>query len=212
MRLKPIFNEHTLDLDRLTPNGWVLDVGARGFEFATEILSYGCRVLSIDASRDVVHPGIEGIVFEQVALADVDGELTFSDWGNGTGSHLVHGRPPTAGGRLYTVQSLTVRALMQRFGIHHFDAVKLDCEGAEYAILATWPGPIATQITGAFHDFIDPAASPTKHTAVLRQLSQWYDVVQHEASVRHGHVPPCHWDSLFTLRDNALGTYRLPPN
>jgi len=212
MRLKPIFNEHTLDLDRLTPNGWVLDVGARGFEFAIEMRELGCRVLSLDPSTSVHDPDTDGILFRRWALADVDGELTFADWGNGTGSHLVHGRPPTPGSAFYKVRCLTIQSLMREFGIDHFDAVKLDCEGAEYSILVTWPGPVATQVTGAFHDFIDPAGSPAKHAVVLARLSLWYNTVQHEATVRHGHVPPCHWDSLFTLRDNALGTYRLPPN
>ena len=39
-----------------------------------------------------------------------------------------------------------------------------------------------------------------RSAACVEHLKQWYDVVQHQATVRHGHETPCHWDSLFVLR------------
>jgi FkbM family methyltransferase len=198
MQLKAIADEHTIDLDLLS-GGWVLDVGARGFEFAQEIVSLGCKVLSLDCSRTVQDPHIEGITFRNLALSHWDCVGSFQDWGNGTGSHLAGDRPPISGASLYQVNCTSIQTLMMVFQIKQFDAVKLDCEGAEYSILENWPGPVARQISCAFHDFINPDASPERHKGVLLRLGNWYKTIQHEASVLHGHAPACHWDSLFVL-------------
>jgi FkbM family methyltransferase len=199
MKLKAIADEHTLDLDLLN-GGWVLDVGARGFEFAKEILSLGCKVLSLDPSRTVKDPEIEGIVFCNNALSHWDAPGVFHDWGNGTGSHLAGDRPLISGSEVYKVECYSLETLMKRHCIKRFDAIKLDCEGVEYDILERLPGPVATQISGAFHDFINPSESPARHKRILSHISKWYQTIQHEASVRHGHTPPCHWDSLFVLK------------
>jgi FkbM family methyltransferase len=199
MHLKTIAGEHTLDLDRLK-NGWVLDVGSRGFEFAAEMADMGCRVLSVDPSINVSDPHINNVIVENIALSDIDGTAMFCDWGNGSGSHLVNIQPGNnAVGAVYSVTCVSIKTLMKCHGIPHFDAIKLDCEGAEYSVMAAWPGPVATQVTGAFHDFIAPGDF-TKHDQAVSHLKNWYDSVQDEATVRHGHAPACHWDSLFVLR------------
>lgn len=201
MNLHAVSTEHTLDLDRLTSGGWVLDVGCRFFDLTAELVKSGCRVLAIDPSSEVTDPGMDGVVFERCALVGDAGlsMATFCD--NKDAAHLVLGhRAPTVGVPHYTVPCATVEGLMRKYGIVHFEAVKLDCEGAEFDILSKWPGPVATQVTCAFHDFVNPAWCQDAYPALLAHLSQWYVTIQHQSYVRHGHAIPCYWDSLFILK------------
>lgn len=202
MKLVAVNKEHTLDLDRLGAGGWVLDVGCRFFDFAQEIAAGGNLVLAIDPSRDIVDQDLNGVLFDRCALVGTprpDG-LLFCD--NADAAHLVLGhRGETGGVPQYSVACHTITELMQKkYCIHKFEAVKLDCEGAEFDILLNWPGPVADQVTVAFHDFVNPAWCAAQYGRIMEHMSQWYRVVQHESYVRHGHPVPCYWDSLFVLK------------
>ena len=201
MRLHAVSTEHTVDLDRITPDGWVLDVGCRFFDLTKCFVAVGCKVLAIDPSNNVLDPRIPGVCFERCAMVG-NPEVTFATFSDSVdAAHLVYGhRTPTHHVPNYRVACYTIEKLMALYNITHFDVVKLDCEGAEFDILLRWPGPVATQISVAFHDFVNPEWCKAQYPAILKHLSQWYDVVQHEPYVRHGHATPCYWDSLFVLR------------
>lgn len=201
MNLHAVSTEHTVDLDRLTPGGWVLDVGCRFFDLTKCFSILGCKVLAIDPSHIVEDPQMEHVIFERCALVG-DPSVTsavFSD--SHDAAHLVYGhRSPTPHVPQYTVPCFSIEKLMAKYKIEHFDVVKLDCEGAEFDILKRWPGPIATQISVAFHDFVNPAWCKAAYPELLAHIGQWYETVQHEPYVRHGHPTPCYWDSLFTVK------------
>jgi len=200
MRLVAINKEHTLDVDRLR-NGYVLDVGCRFFDFTQEIVNGGNCVVAIDPSREVVEPNIKGVIFEQCALVGTPtpGGLMFCD--NADAAHLVHDhRGETCGVPQYKVPCSTVTDLLTKYCLSRFEAVKLDCEGAEFEILRHWPGPVADQVTVAFHDFVNPTWCATQYPKILEHMSQWYEIVQHLSYVRHGHPVPCFWDTLFVLK------------
>lgn len=200
MNLIPVNKEHTLDLDLLTKGDWVLDVGCRFFDFTAEIVRLGCHVLAIDPSLDVADPVMENVHFLRCALVGDKSIATATFCDSADAAHLVHGhRTPTSGVRQYTVPCLTIEQLMTKFNITHFTAVKLDCEGAEFDIIRNWPGPVATQLTCAFHDFVNPAWCHAQYPALLSHMMNWYEVAQHESYIRHGHAAPCYWDSLFVL-------------
>lgn len=201
MNLLAVSTEHTVDTERLTKDGWVLDVGCRFFDLSAGFVKLGCRVLAIDPSRDVSDPKLDGVTFERCALIGKPNmpNALFSD--SRDAAHLVFGhRAPTVGVPSYTVTCRNIEDLMWNYRIKHFDVVKLDCEGAEFDILQRWPGPVATQISVAFHDFVNPEWCKAAYPALLAHLSQWYDVIQHEPYIRHGHPVPCYWDSLFILK------------
>jgi len=201
MNLLAVSTEHTVDLDRLTKGGWVLDVGCRFFNLTEDFVKLGCNVLAIDPSTDVVDPSMEHVLFERCALVGDSAVVATAFCDSKDAAHLVFGhRAPTAGVPQYNVVCYPIEHLMHAYAIPHFDVVKLDCEGAEFDILKHWPGPVATQISCAFHDFVNPSWCQAAYPAILSHLSQWYDVVQHESYVRHGHPVPCYWDSLFTLK------------
>lgn len=201
MRLHAVSTEHTVDLDRIQKGGWIFDVGCRFFDLTACFSSLQCKVLAIDPSRYVADPKMQDVVFERAALVG-DPTIVASQFSDSAdAAHLVQGiRGPTSYVEQYNVPCYTIESFMTRNKISHFEVVKLDCEGAEFDILEHWPGPIATQISVAFHDFIHPAQCKARYPAILAHLGQWYDVIQHEPYVRHGHATPCYWDSLFTLK------------
>lgn len=194
--------EHTLDVDRLRPGGWVLDAGCRGFEFSKALAEGGYSVLALDPSLDVRDPHVRNVVFDPVALVGLGPRLRpFSD-NVGNAGHLT--RPADAPGR--PIPCTTIKELMARYGIGRFEAVKLDVEGAEYEILAAWPGDVAEQVSIEFHDFLGLNPMPQDPEAWYRQtftaLGYWYDVLKHEALPMHC-AGVNYWDTLLVRKPAA---------
>lgn len=82
--------EHTIDVDLLSENGWVLDVGCRGYGFANEVLRHkNCRVIAVDPGSDIGTPSDSRIVFENVAVVhdQTVKQAHFFEYGDGYGSH-----------------------------------------------------------------------------------------------------------------------------
>ena len=211
MNLVTVSNEHTIDTDLLAKDGWILDVGCRFFDLSAEFARLGCQVLALDPSLSVVDRKLTNVKFLRSALVGDKSVRSALFCDSNDAAHLVHGhRNPTHGVPQYTVPCVTVEDLLCAYLLNRFEVVKLDCEGAEFDILSRWPGPVATQITCAFHDFVNPAWCRDAYPALLNHLSQWYTVVQHQSYVRHGHPTPCFWDSLFVLKPGLGQKASLP--
>jgi FkbM family methyltransferase len=200
--------EHSVDLDKIDNNGWILDVGCRRFDFSKAAAQLGCNVLALDPGT-IDDPKINRVRFLNVALV-ADPNLRsgeFYEFGGGAGSFMSRaGTKAKPGAKRKTVRCVDLGSLMQEFGIETFEAVKLDCEGSEYEILLHWPGPIAKQISVEFHDFHEmKRPKPLEqmgeyYDAMFRHLGQWYEVLQHEPTLMRNISTPNYWDSLFVLR------------
>lgn len=180
---------HSVDIARLKEGGFVLDAGCRDFTFARQMAALGCRVVALDP--DVIEvQDIDRVAYLQEGLAATSGfdqlvlmdNLEMRHLAKAAGHSQWHERPRIP------VTTVSIRDLMQRFGVKHWACVKMDIEGAEYEILRTWPGPVADQITVEFHDHLEPRP-PALYDEIFVHLGKWYDVV-----VR---VPG---DTLFVLR------------
>lgn len=178
-------------------NGPVLDVGCRSFAFSKEMARRGHTVTALDPDPTVEDPHVASIEFRRWALVG-NPALTAPE------SRRFRMDPDPQARRLSHDGEVEVSAVNLMFlagycWVGHWGLVKLDCEGAEYDILLNWPGPIADQITVEFHEHVAPKA-PEVYDAIIKHLGQWYDVVQHEKSLRHCLGTPNYWDSLFCLR------------
>ena len=201
-----VIDTHSVDTDLLEPEGHVLDVGCRGFQFARNMSERGLYVLALDPDTTIQDPEISRVIFEAQAL--VHGSITeavYASWSTGEGNHLCVDRAVPHYAKSSTVSCVNIAELMKNHLVEMFDVVKLDCEGSEYELLMNWPGPIARQISVEFHDFLgfNPSLEPAEfYEKLLRHLGQWYEVVQHE-NFAHPKIlnnPVNYWDSLFVLK------------
>jgi FkbM family methyltransferase len=196
-----IINHHTIREDLLT-KGHVLDVGSRVYGFANWFAKQKISVVCVEPDEDIPTPPYGHITLVKGALVgdENEQEAKLIKWSSGEGNHLsrIHGEVP-ASHTTQKVKCYTVEEIMDMMPVAHWDVVKLDCEGAEYEILKTWPGPIANQITVEFHDFTgaNPDGEET-YKEIFDHLGQWYDIVQHEKTKLNGIEN--YWDSLFVLK------------
>lgn len=196
-----LIDEHSFDLDLFQTESKILDVGCRGFHLAKHLALSGHKIWCLDPDPNVVDPGIPGVTFMRMALVSHrrSFKTRYAMYGNGTGNFLQETTGTAFGMPTIDVDCQDITLLMSGLGIHHWDAVKLDCEGSEYAILNVWPGPIATQISVEFHEHTHAAMGDEGINRILEHLSQWYEVKKHARTPQHG-LPPNYWDTLLVLK------------
>lgn len=199
------FDNHSLDVDLLPDAGGViLDVGAYGWGFSREMASRGHTVHAMDPAPGMADPGIEGVIFHPLGLvgeratARVMAKVRDRD-----GWHLVGpDTPAPADVDRVTVPVVDLATFMDEYvGVEWWDAVKLNCEGAELGILASWPGPVARQISASFHEHVWPEHQNLIDNA-LAHVGEWYDVVQHQRDERYSAGPNL-WDTLLCLKGDT---------
>lgn len=193
--------EHTVDVDRLTPGGWVLDAGCRNFSFARGLAERGCHVLAIDADPTVVAEDIPGVEFLHRAIAAEAGTRSLVMSKDPQARYLTPVGSTAVGGE--KVEAMTIIDLMEPTDGLMWDVVKLDVEGAEYDILQAWPMErcIAKQISIEFHEHVRPRP-PEIYDAIFERLSKFYDVAQHVKDARFC-CAPNFWDTLLIAREQV---------
>jgi FkbM family methyltransferase len=198
---------HTLDLDLLPEAPIVLDVGCRWFDFTREVLEArpDAEILAMDPARDVARDILEvplvnkNVVTFSCALVGHGPKFQrFAHFSTGEGD-FVTDLQRFHDAEMYEVPCITIRELMEAQQVLHFDLVKLDCEGSEFGILESWPGPIATQISVEFHDWDKPHYRADSYYDALWRKLPWYRVVRHELSKQGEGCG--HWDTLLVLND-----------
>lgn len=191
--------EHSIIPSLLPEAPVVLDVGCRDFEFCKAVLQLRpkAQIIALDPDPEIIDPEINGVTFLNLALVHNDKKFSkYVSYGsNGTskgyGNHLTEYDVEHQDTKIITVPCVRMLTLMTASGISHWDLVKMDCEGSEFAILATWPSRCATQLSIEFHDssLLSPDLFPSLEE---------YEAVQHKAfntTAGYGH-----WDSVFVLR------------
>lgn len=194
--------EHSVDIDLLPETPVVLDAGCRGFDFSNAVLDVRpkARIIAMDPAPGNAGSNDPRITFLKEPLVGLHQPSTmeFVALPNPAACFVRELNPATFQG--ISVETRTLKWLSSWFQIQRFDLVKLDVEGSEFGILETWPGPIATQISVEFHDYVDNSKYDDAYfnRLFLGSLAN-YEVVRHEVSevsnARRGH-----WDSLFRLR------------
>lgn len=206
--------EHSIDVDILSDNGWVLDFGCGvDFLFSKEMAKMGMNVISIDPNPKIKDiPENEKIHYENCALV-TDENLEFIEFDifNDTdaASFVQTKNEVFFIKKMYktSVKTTTVSKLMEKYDIKTIDVLKLDIEGAEYDFLNKIDKPIAKQISIEFHDFrgMNPYYPNNNiyYDKLFEKLNKWYKIVKHEITQHPGIGGPLglnYWDSLLILK------------
>lgn len=196
-----VIDNHSVALELLT-RGPVLDAGCRGFRFMSYFAGLGHPVVGLDPSPDI-----------QIPADLMDREM----WGHFYAYALVApGHPPRAMLRMTDdaearyvtpagkegdpwIQCITLSDLTRDLKLAMWDLVKLNVEGAEYDILAAWPGPVARQIVVSFHEHTDRRRGDAAIERIIEHLGKWYKPIRHEKDVRYC-AGANFWDSVFCLK------------
>lgn len=215
--------EHSFDVDLFTPGGLALDVGCRYFAVARELKNHGLQVVAMEPDPKVQRPPDLEVTFVTAALGAEKGKGHLAMWGNGTGNYLtsVHSSGPLQTAQVDVLDLAAISHLASRTHTPPetpeaqvswsleprpestwgciWDAIKLDCEGAEYDILLGFDRPWAKQVSVEFHEH---TVKPPQgyYERMLKVMGQWYDVFQMERTSQHG----CgfnYWDVLFVRKD-----------
>lgn len=204
--------EHSVVADLLPEAPVVLDVGCRGFEFDIELLKLRplARIFAFDPDPAIDDPGVRGIVFSRKAVTERDVEGVI--WqGPGEGAFICGNKGDPGYGvgvinpaEAVTVESVTVETVMREHDVERFDLVKLDCEGSEFGILESWPGPIATQLSVEFHDFAQPQRWTEEYFEKLfaGPLRIYQRVLFGVTPLGPGNSMG-HWDSVLVLKSRG---------
>lgn len=192
-----VIDNHSVAVDLLS-GGWVLDAGSRGFVFSRELAKRGCKVLALDPAEDVPVLSEPGIYTARVGLVGIgQPKRWIMEYGSDPNAYRLE-RPAdnqANGG----VQAVTITECMSENGIKHFDLIKLNIEGAEYDVLGTLPGPIATQIVFSFHEHTDKARGRAECDRIIEKLKQWYDIHNQVWEKRYG-CRESYWDVMAIKR------------
>lgn len=203
--------EHSIDLDLLTPGGWVMDFGCGvDFNFSKKMLELGMNVIGIDPNPKIVNVP-DGIIYERMALvSDESINNVVLDIYNDTDAASIIKTINDVGFVSKTgsisVEATTINKLMLKYNIDKLDVLKLDIEGGEYSVLLNLE-PISKQISIEFHDFrgMNPYyPNNEEYYNSLRSHLVSYDFVKHQIEQHRGIYGPQglnYWDSLLILKD-----------
>ena len=148
--------DHTFFQGPLKPSTYVLDLGANSGEFAAELARrYGVTCIAVEPTRDLAgRIRADGVRVRQLAVADVNDELTFHVSENSEASSLFAGTATVI--RNETVAVVTLEALLAQEGIGSVALAKIDIEGAELGVFMQTPDEVlrrVAQFSVEFHAF-----------------------------------------------------------
>lgn len=200
---------HTIDETLLT-DGVIIDVGCRGFEFAKHELFFHKKKYCIDPDEDVFkgHHPYEifmqaGFYHMNFAISDKSGETTYYKNGEATMIRQFDPDPTYAlidDKYCNTCKTITMDELYKITG-ENVDVLKLDCEGAEYAILGETFRPIPKQISVEMHRHCVPILHDQEYPKIVERLSKDYIIANDPVyEKRHG-CPENWWDVLWIRKD-----------
>lgn len=203
-------DEHSFDLELIAPGEWALDIGCRGFVIPRLLASRGVNVMAVDPDPSLPDGGGASVVFRRAAVLpfEVATNRKFTKLHLHPSDMQAHTTVRHQGGRTVTVLSTSMQALRDELDIPQFALIKIDCEGAEYALMRDVSyharhTPIARQISVEYHDHcgLNPQADMEAWYACLhRRLAPYYDIARHVREVPPWGGPPHYVDTLYVLR------------
>jgi len=198
---------HTFDETLLT-DGVIIDVGCRDFSFSNYF--EGKPVYCVDLDAKVFDGVKNNFTHINYAISDKAGDSEYYENGEATCLKQLHHYQDH---RIKPCKTITMEDLYKITG-ENVDILKLDCEGAEYAILGETFRPVPKQITVEFHHHCVPELHKDKYQSIVERLIKDYAMHNAVWEQRHG----CgfnFWDTLFIRKDidpNHKFEYSEPTN
>jgi FkbM family methyltransferase len=175
------------------PGDTVVDVGANigSFAIPAALASGTGRVIAVEPARDnlamllrnLAANGADRVTVEPVAIAATSGSMTLRHDPGNTGGHRLVGDffsttsgsedAPAADASVETVTVVTLAELFRRHAVDRCDLLKLDCEGAEFAILAGLSPSLAARIARIVLEYHadDPASKSAAWATLAERLA-----------------------------------------
>jgi FkbM family methyltransferase len=156
--------------------GWtVVDGGAAHGEFAIPAARVAGRVIAVEPAPETFDRLVGNLALNAtenvtplcVALGDRDGTATLALSPRGTAMHSTAVAPRGSPG--IAVPMITLATLFERAGVAHCDCLKLDCEGAEYAILAAASDAVLARVARVVLEYHE-AGAPGRHRTLVARL------------------------------------------
>lgn len=176
--------EHSVDIDLLQKEAFILDVGCRGFIFTDKMKELGHIVMSIDIE---VFPDKE---YDRIAITDYIGRTGIARPHDPQAMHIIPGDE---------IECTTLAQYSERKGVGFWDLIKIDIEGAEFKVIMSLEKAPAKQISVEFH----------LHTGIykeeeVRMMENKLKALGYEAARHVYEAKYCagfnYWDSLFILK------------
>ena len=182
--------EHTYEETILTDNGYILDLGCRGFEFADEMTRQGYKVLCIDCDKlETDRP-----YYRYAIVGVLDGPVYVKKNKDPQATRIT--KEETA----EMVMPMTIKSFSHMFGMYgKWDLIKMDIEGMEYEVIMSLTEPPAKQLSIEMHLHTGIYSDRQVMEMENKLLSLGYFPAKHDKTHAHG----CglnYWDSLFILR------------
>ena len=153
----------------------VVDLGAHLGEFATVIHRlFGCQCYAVEAfpalyTRIRATPSVKKFNY---AVAEVNGPVTMYVARNPE-SHSLHRLPNGATEGTMTVNGVTLESFLHDHNLMTVDLLKVDIEGAEFALFRSLSDETVgriKQITVEFHDFLTAEPAKEQIRAIKQRL------------------------------------------
>lgn len=198
-------SDHSLNLDLISKNGWVLDLGCLNFNFYKELKKITKNIICVDPNPKIGDIPDDCIFINKAIHTINNQKIDYFIYEDQYGNSLLKNENDYC--PLITkieVETISIGDIMERFNIKQFDLIKFDIEGAEYDILLNIDYTISKQYSIEFHDFRNFLNSKNFHEKFIEKCSRYCDIVKHEKS-KHPWEPvgKCfnYWDSLFILKN-----------
>lgn len=186
---------HTLYAPSLDSQSVILDLGASSGGFSHRLAKlYGCACHTVEALPEnfALIPESAHVRRYHFAMGGTDGPVTLHSVAGDFASGALELAPGQQAAQSLTVPGASLAGLLDQLGLTQIDLLKVDIEGAEYALFDNAPDDTlrrCAQITVEFHDFMDPRQTPDVLRIVRRMEGLGYWTIKF--SGRH------HGDVLF---------------
>lgn len=184
-----VIAEHSVCMDLLPPKANILDLGARGGQFANYFKELGHNVFSVDCDN------VPGIGYPNLAISNYNGNATIIRDKDPQATKIKpykEGMPS-----LNLVECCTLDKFSEFVSVTSWDLIKFDIEGSEREVIHAMNYPPAKSLSIEFHAHC--AYHLVDIDAMVQKLqSLGYKILKHELTRAHG-LGLNAWDSLFAL-------------